>query len=237
MAEEDQTQKYSNNSSSGVGNNIVRSSKKQKPKKAPQRGLGVAQLERIRLEEQQKKDAAFVSATVLPSSQSTTLSATKSSSLSVLTPNYHPSDHSSSSPIPFPFPPDLSSPKSLFRPPSSVQNVEILNSNTVPLTNTVGWSSVPIQGQGNVHKLYNSCEYNLQKESSGVDPGSTFRSSLSNLPYESIPIWPLPSLMQRAQQFQHPSSSMVTNLQFFAVFLRKLFYIFISALVFSVHGT
>ncbi|XP_050216194.1 uncharacterized protein LOC126667264 [Mercurialis annua] len=34
---------------------IIRSSKKQKQKKVPQRGLGVAQLEKIRLEEQQQK--------------------------------------------------------------------------------------------------------------------------------------------------------------------------------------
>ncbi|KAB1670593.1 hypothetical protein ES319_1Z154300v1 [Gossypium barbadense] len=58
MAPEDQTQRCSNNSNTSGGNNniIGRSSKKQRPKKVPQRGLGVAQLEKIRLEEQQKKD-------------------------------------------------------------------------------------------------------------------------------------------------------------------------------------
>ncbi|KAE8707827.1 hypothetical protein F3Y22_tig00110372pilonHSYRG00059 [Hibiscus syriacus] len=36
--------------------------------------------------------------------------------------------------------------------------------------------------------------------------------NLSNLPYESEHIWPLPGLMQRAQAFQQASSSMANNL-------------------------
>ena len=54
MAQEDQNQTQKCGNSTG---NFGRSSKKQKPKKIPQRGLGVAQLEKIRLEEQHKKDA------------------------------------------------------------------------------------------------------------------------------------------------------------------------------------
>ncbi|KAI4388120.1 hypothetical protein MLD38_000480 [Melastoma candidum] len=68
MAQEDR--KCSSGSGSGAGGSgggILgcgsvgsgsRSSKKQKQKKPPQRGLGVAQLERLRMEEQQKKDAS-----------------------------------------------------------------------------------------------------------------------------------------------------------------------------------
>ncbi|XP_068665796.1 protein SPEAR2-like [Aristolochia californica] len=50
-----QNQRSSNSSSAGCG---TRSCRKIKQKKIPQRGLGVAQLEKIRLEEQQKKEAA-----------------------------------------------------------------------------------------------------------------------------------------------------------------------------------
>ncbi|KAH7544062.1 hypothetical protein JRO89_XS15G0098600 [Xanthoceras sorbifolium] len=207
MAQEEQSQKCSNSSSGTCGGgNVVRSSKKQKAKKVPQRGLGVAQLERIRLEEQQKRDGI----TVLTSPTSSSISPTKSSSLSLpITPNYHPS-----SPYSIPFPPDhFSSSNLILRPSSSLQNNEILNSNTaVPLTNPpVGWSTVPIhQGQASVHKLWNSCDYNLEKRISGLDPGIAFRSNLNAcLPYESIPIWPLPGLMHKAHQYQQPSSMMV----------------------------
>ncbi|KAJ0045988.1 hypothetical protein Pint_04683 [Pistacia integerrima] len=204
MAQEDQ--KCSNSSSGtcgGGGGNFVRSSKKQKPKKVPQRGLGVAQLERIRIE-QQKKDAAIASS-------STTISPTKSSSLSLTTPNFHPSNLSSS-PSAIPFLANISSPNLVFRPSSSsLQNIKTLNPNTAPLTNPVGWSSVSLQGHENAHKLSNSCEYNLEKESSGVDPRSAFCSNLNHFSHESIPMLPLSSLMQRAPQFQHHPSSMVNE--------------------------
>ncbi|XP_044479207.1 uncharacterized protein LOC123206143 [Mangifera indica] len=206
MAQEDQ--KCSNNSSGtcgvGGGGNILRSSKKQKPKKVPQRGLGVAQLERIRLEEQQKKDAAMAS-------PFTTISPTKSSVLSLSTPNFHPSNQSSS-PSAIPFLADISSANLGFRPSSSsTQNIETLNSNNVPLTNPVGLSTVSLQGHENVHKLWESYEFNLEKESSGVNPGSTFCSTLNHLSHESIPMWPVPSLMERAQQFQHHPSLVVNE--------------------------
>ncbi|KAL7218331.1 hypothetical protein ACSBR2_011574 [Camellia fascicularis] len=58
MAQEEHNHRCSNSSSGGGGN---RSSKKLKQKKVPQRGLGVAQLEKIRLEEKEKKDALLLS--------------------------------------------------------------------------------------------------------------------------------------------------------------------------------
>lgn len=222
MAQEDQ--KCSNSSSGtcgggGGGGNFVRSSKKQKPKKVPQRGLGVAQLERIRVEEEQKKDAAIASS-------STTISPTKSSSLSLTTPNFHPSNQSSS-PSAIPFLADISSPNLVFRrSSSSLQNIETLNPNTVPFTNPVEWSTVSLQGHENVHKLWNSCEYNLEKESSWMDPGSVFRSNLNHLSHESIPMLPLPSLVQRAQQFQHHPSSMVSDHIIFFIFKSSLLSLF-----------
>ncbi|GMJ10148.1 TCP Interactor containing EAR motif protein 3 [Hibiscus trionum] len=56
----------SGKTSSGNNNNIGKSSKKQRPKKVPQRGLGVAQLEKIRLEEQQKNDSVCLIAAERP---------------------------------------------------------------------------------------------------------------------------------------------------------------------------
>lgn len=64
MVQEKQAQKYSNSHSGGAngggggggGSSSARSCKKLKQKKIPQRGLGVAKLERLRLEELQKKN-------------------------------------------------------------------------------------------------------------------------------------------------------------------------------------
>ncbi|KAG2586217.1 hypothetical protein PVAP13_5NG043640 [Panicum virgatum] len=47
--------------SSGAPTGVARASKKNKPKKIPQRGLGVAQLEKLRIEEQKKMEGAAVS--------------------------------------------------------------------------------------------------------------------------------------------------------------------------------
>ncbi|XP_057993230.1 uncharacterized protein LOC131174147 [Hevea brasiliensis] len=115
-----------------------------------------------------------------------------------------PSNQSSSVPIPenqshstssIPYPSDISSPNSILRP----QNIDIFNANTIPFVNSLGWRSVSVQGHGNMPKIWNSCDFNLEKETScGVDPGLAFRSRL-NLPFESNSTWPLPSLMQGAQ--------------------------------------
>ncbi|XP_011000242.1 PREDICTED: uncharacterized protein LOC105107869 [Populus euphratica] len=198
MAQEEQTKKC-NTSSNGNGDggirsgHISRSSRKHKQKKVPQRGLGVAQLEKIRLEEQQKNDVSVNLPSPAPISQ------IKPSNLSMPVPNSYESRSTS-----IPYLPDLSSPNSMFRP----QNIELINSNsTIPPANSVGWQSAAVQGQKNMPKMWNSSYYNLEKENCGVDPALAFRPNL-NLPYESNPIWPLPSLMQRAQQHrQHSSSS------------------------------
>ncbi|KAI3994867.1 hypothetical protein MKX01_037418 [Papaver californicum] len=60
MAQEEEQQRCSNSNSGG------KISKKVKTKKIPQRGLGVAQLEKIRLEEQQKKDSSVFVPSLLP---------------------------------------------------------------------------------------------------------------------------------------------------------------------------
>ncbi|WKA12026.1 hypothetical protein VitviT2T_029465 [Vitis vinifera] len=204
MAQEEQNHRCSGSSSGGGGGGGGggRPSKKPKQKKIPQRGLGVAQLEKIRLEEQNKKNspAAFFS-------DSSTLSSSNPSYSSLSLPNYHHSHSSSLIPFPSPSPPNLHSPTSQFRPP----NIDVAHSNTVPLPNPIsnggfkiGFSpSIPVSGHGHVPKLWNH-ELNLEGENPRVDHGLVFQP-----PYESNPIWPLPTLMQRAQPYQQPSSSMV----------------------------
>ncbi|MBA0573977.1 hypothetical protein Golob_001220 [Gossypium lobatum] len=98
--DENQTQRCRNTTSSGGGignNNIGRSFKKQRPKKVPQRGLGVAQLEKIRIEEEeeeQKKHAAVISPPTVSH---------KSSYVPLPIPSFHLSNQSSSSSsVPFP---------------------------------------------------------------------------------------------------------------------------------------
>lgn len=212
MAEEEQKQRcYSNRFGSFGTIGVVsgRSSSKKpkpKPKKVPQRGLGVAQLEKIRLEEQQKNDAA---AAIF--SSPSPLSPTKSSSyLSLPVPSFRQSNRSSSS---FPSPPlvNLSSSSSMFGPPLPVLNMDVRDSFSVPLVDQAksggsetGLSAVTILEQGNALKWQSSCEYYLEKENYGVDPGLSFRSNF-NLPYEVNPGWPSPQVLQRAQQYQSPS--------------------------------
>ncbi|KAG5254768.1 hypothetical protein OIU77_015946 [Salix suchowensis] len=196
MVQEEQSKKYSTSNGGGDGEisigHISRSSRKHKQKKVPQRGLGVAQLEKIRLEEQQKNDIPVN----LPSPPP--ISLTKPSNLSMPIPNIYESRSTST-----PYLPDLSSSISMFRP----QNVELINSNsTIPLPNSVGWLSAAVKEQKNAPKMWNSSDYNHEKESCGVDPALAFRYNL-NLPYESNPTWPLPSLIQRAQQHRQHSSS------------------------------
>ncbi|KAF9666604.1 hypothetical protein SADUNF_Sadunf16G0246000 [Salix dunnii] len=196
MVQEEQTKKYNTSNGHGDGGisngHISRSCRKHKQKKVPQRGLGVAQLEKIRLEEQQKNDVSVN----LPSPPP--ISLTKPSNLSMPIQNIYESRSTST-----PYLPDLSSPGSLFRP----ENVELINSNsTIPLANSVGWLSAAVQGQKNAPKMWNSSDYNHEKENFWVDPALAFRYNL-NLPYESNPIWPLPSLIQRAQQHRQHSSS------------------------------
>ncbi|TYK27929.1 Actin cytoskeleton-regulatory complex protein pan1, putative isoform 1 [Cucumis melo var. makuwa] len=214
MAEEEQKQRCYNNrfgSFGTIGGISGRSSSKKlkpKPKKVPQRGLGVAQLEKIRLEEQQKNDAA---AAIF--SSSSPLSPTKSSSyLSLPIPSFLQSNRSSSSSsFPSPPPVNISSSASMFGPPLPVLNMPVKDSFTVPLVDQAnsggsetGLSAVTILEQGNALKWQNSCEYYLEKENYGVDPGLAFRSNF-DFPYGVNPGLPSTKLLQRAQENQTPS--------------------------------
>ncbi|CAK9151677.1 unnamed protein product [Ilex paraguariensis] len=223
MAQEEHSQKCSNSSSGGGsgGGGGGRSSKKLKQKKVPQRGLGVAQLEKIRLEEQQKRDAALQAASVL--SPNSIISPSDSAScVAVQCPNFRPNLSPSSIPLPPPPPPpattDLSSPKSTFRPSSSIQNVDHFHSNSVSLSKPlnvgrgeVGWSPILGPEHGNCPKLWNG-EYNLEGESRRVNHHGFFFGSNVNFPCESnSSSWPLPSMMQRSQQFHQQSSLSMVN--------------------------
>lgn len=203
MAQEEHAQKYSN-SNSGGGGHGSRSSKKMKPKKVPQRGLGVAQLEKIRLEEQHRKDAALLAASVLP-------------------PTFRPHLSSSSSmALPPPSPTDLAPPNSAFirplqspcvskidafQPYSNVSFSKPLNVGGVDRS----WPSMIVPGNHNWPKLSNG-EYNLKVENQRFDHhGVGFQPNL-NLPVESqTPVLPLPCVLQRSQQCQRPSSSSMVN--------------------------
>ncbi|GFZ07540.1 hypothetical protein Acr_19g0004770 [Actinidia rufa] len=198
MAQEEHNQRCNNSNSGGGGN---RSSKKLKQKKIPQRGLGVAQLEKIRLEEQQKKDAAILSPNSLlsPSNRSSCLAVQCVS-------NFRHNPSPSSIPVPPPPPTNLSQPNSIFRPSSSIPNIDILHPNSVPFLKPSNGSGGETAISG-WPKLWNG-DYYREGENHRLDhSGFDIRSNMNNAPYESNPIWPPPSLIQKAQQFQQQTSS------------------------------
>lgn len=169
------------------GNNSKSANRKQKQKKVPQRGLGVAQLEKIRLEEQQKKAAAaairFPPPAPPPPPPPTCLSTI---------PNFNHSHSSSSSSVPFPSPTGLPSPHSRFCPasPANPCGGENCFSAAAAAGGRVDGRCPAIQ----VPKMWN-CNYVVEEESP---------SNLRNSAYESMPIWPLPVVVQRTMQLQQP---------------------------------
>ncbi|KAH7859638.1 hypothetical protein Vadar_003615 [Vaccinium darrowii] len=198
MAQEEHTQRYSSSSGGdgGGGSSSSRSSKKLKEKKVPQRGLGVAQLEKIRLEEQQKKDGSISSPISFPSPSNSSQNFRHNPSPSL---------------VPFPPPPlptDLSTPNSLFRQDSSIPNIDFLH----PLHprpdgdgGEIGWPSIPGLGQGYLPKFWNGDHYDLEGENHGL----AFRSNVK-LPFESKSIWAPPVVIQRGHKIQQqpPSTSL-----------------------------
>lgn len=206
MPQEDQR------NSEGIGmGSLGRSSKKSKQKKVPQRGLGVAQLEKIRLEEQQKRDAPPLS----PSQ--TALSSTKPSYLPLPLKNFHDSNPSPSTSL------LTCEPTSEFRSRLSLQqqqqhqqpHINDKVPSNVPLTNSggfgTGWPVVP--GHENVPKWWSSYQFDSEKNKFGVDDSGL--PILLSLPFESNSIWPMPNLAQRTPQYQHqPSSSVVIHFLF-----------------------
>ncbi|KAJ4975426.1 hypothetical protein NE237_000532 [Protea cynaroides] len=218
IQEEQQHQKYNNSSSPGScggGGGAGRSSKKLKQKKIPQRGLGVAQLEKIRLEEQQKKEAA-----VGVSSPSFVLP--------LPPPHHHHHQQSSSSSSPFPASPtDLSSTNSLFKVPprGPISTLDLLVPPPPPsfqTTSTIYGSSqgdaaggcsggrladviTTFTGQGHFSSMWSN-ELNYNGDVPRLDHELSCRTQLQN--EASYPIWhsPPPVVIDRKQSH---SSTMV----------------------------
>ncbi|CAJ2659710.1 unnamed protein product [Trifolium pratense] len=214
MAQEQEDQSRNNCINGGS-----RSTKKPKQKKVPQRGLGVAQLEKI-LEEQSSQNvtpspsssttiSSFLplpinnfnhsnhmkeGTFILPSPNSTSLSSSSTTISHYLPPpitNYNlMNQNSSSGHLPLP---SLGE----FRSSMSMQHLDG-NNGKVPST-----VSLPNNGVfGNVPKLWNSHELDFEKEN-----GLPF---LPSLPFDSNQIWPMPNWVQRTQ-FHHQHSSQLVN--------------------------
>lgn len=180
MAQEDQTHK----SLGSGGSSSSSSSKKLKEKKVPQRGLGVAQLEKIRLEEQQKTVATSMLSPSPPPP-------------SLLLPNYdNLANRSPSSSVPF--------------PSQSAHHIVVKRPSYDPyqLANLAHHNAYEIPGNSKVPKVWNSCEYFLDQgeNSPKLNPGLALNM---NPPYEPNPIRPLSGLVQRTQNYEHVSPSMV----------------------------
>lgn len=194
MAQEEHTQRNSNSSGGdggGGGSSSSKSSKRLKGKKVPQRGLGVAQLEKIRLEEQQKKDGSISPpfSFLSPSHSSLNFRQNPSPSLVPL--------------LPSPSPTDLFSP--VVRQDCSIPSIDFLHPNAFSLSKPsdgdggeIGWPLVPGLGQGYLPNFWNG-NYNLEEENQNV-----------KLSFESKPVWAPQIVMQRAHQIQQqpPSTSL-----------------------------
>lgn len=183
-------------------------SKYVKQKKVPQRGLGVAQLEKIRLEEQRKREA-LQAANVLANNAIGSVN-DAATCLAVRCPSFGPTLSPSPNLVPHPpSPTNFPSPNALYRSAPSVptQITKQLNQGGVD----IGLQAISSPGNGNWSRLWNG-EYNLEGEKHRVDYlGVAFRPQV-NLQYESnAPVGPLPSLPQRSYQFQQPSSPVVSE--------------------------
>ncbi|CAN4075570.1 unnamed protein product [Withania somnifera] len=203
MAVEENTLRLSDSNTGGGGGGdgtSSRPSKKVKQKKIPQRGLGVAQLERIRMEgeeEQHKKDANYQTPNVL--AQNTNV---MSKCLVV------------ECPFPLASTTDLSLKNFVFRSNASGLVLDGFRPKTLQSSKTMNigggessWSSVSGPGSDKCPKLW-SCEHSPERESQqGNRHGVVFGPNV-DLPNElHNPILPVSSVLQRSQQYQQSSRS------------------------------
>ncbi|KAK1395559.1 Actin cytoskeleton-regulatory complex protein pan1 [Heracleum sosnowskyi] len=206
MAQQEQNQKYSN--SGCTGGVVARSSKKLKQKKVPQRGLGVAQLEKIRLEEQQKRDAIFQvpSAIVSPSNSSSCLASQCS--------NFRPDVSSyltSASPIDHPLTNKINR-----LPPVIPNRTDIVRSNSVSNNGgecEMGWQDTTSAGRGSWSMLWND-EFNLEGDANfklDHQGSNALRSSVNLFSETKNSIWPLPGGMPRSHPSQEACPSSMVN--------------------------
>ncbi|XP_073128476.1 uncharacterized protein [Henckelia pumila] len=154
-------------------------SKKEKLKKVPQRGLGVAQLEKMRMEEQEKKDSIEISNNFRPP--------------------FPPSPNSI--PLPPPSQTNLTSPNALFRHTPLVSNSETVHQSSVSKA-----ISSPRYGDWST---FSNGEFNLEGESRMLDSHGLAFQPRVNVSYDTnASVLPLPSVPQRSHQsHQLPSSS------------------------------
>ncbi|KAK1389274.1 transcription factor SOX-4 [Heracleum sosnowskyi] len=196
MSQQEQNQKYSNSNSGGCTGAVARSSKKFKQNKVPQRGLGVAQLEKIRLEEQQKRDAGFKVANLI-------ISPTNSSSCLAST-----TDHPSSNNV-------------TRQPPIIPNSIGVVRPNSFSklVSNNGDESGMGCQGITSVGRsswpnLWNN-EYNLGGKFNYKPDHQVLNASRSsvNLPCETKnPVWPLTGVMPRSQSFHEACPSSMVNM-------------------------
>ncbi|PWA66612.1 hypothetical protein CTI12_AA324540 [Artemisia annua] len=214
--EEHNTSRCSNSSSGGGGGgkgggggSNHRTSKKLKHKKVPQRGMGVAQLEKIISEEQQKKDVAVLKPNLNTNSIiSQGNSCTNLASIQKI-PNFRQ---------PPPLPPTTHHP--LASKTDVVNNLSASGSGS-GLVSKVANVTGGVGNSGNWCRLWGDgdCSFEGEKQH-GQNQNHvldhTRYTNLGSLPYESNPsIWPPPPnlMMQRSQpvQVQQPCSSSMVN--------------------------
>ncbi|XP_075479072.1 uncharacterized protein LOC142519932 [Primulina tabacum] len=157
-------------------------SKKDKLKKVPQRGLGVAQLEKMRLEEQEKKDSVEISN---------------------FRPPFPPSPNSI--PLPSPSQTNLASPNALFRHTPLVSNSETTHQSSASkaiLSPRYGdWSGFS-NGEFNLEGESRMLDSH----------GLAFQPRVNVSYNTDASVLPLPSVPQRSHQsHQLPSSSLTAN--------------------------
>ncbi|KAF9588688.1 hypothetical protein IFM89_014564 [Coptis chinensis] len=201
MGEEKQ-QKCSTSSGGGGGSRV---SKKPKPKKIPQRGLGVEQLEKIRIEEQHKNNPAASAANL------------GSSSFPFAPHSQHRNQSSSS----IPFHQQSSTELRSFRPHFSVFGASsaILGAsssiNPPPLpsqpvvygqnsSNPLGGGGSTIERHSCLTNVLNSSEFSYDKEGYKVNHGLVFQTHLHS---ELNPIGSSSILMQRQNEQQQQNHS------------------------------
>ncbi|KAM3382562.1 putative protein isoform X2 [Capsicum galapagoense] len=176
----------------GSGGNS-RPSKKVKAKKVPQRGLGVAQLERIRMEGEKNPTPNVLA---------------PNKCLVVECPTFRPKNNPLSPPSTM----DLPSKSCVFTP--NVSALVLDGSRPKEKTLNVGggevsWSSVTGTGSSDKCPILWSCEFSPERESQqGNRHGLVAFGSSVDLPNAlHNPILPLPSVLQRSLQYQQSSCS------------------------------
>ncbi|XP_074358220.1 uncharacterized protein LOC141697632 [Apium graveolens] len=178
MAQQEQNQKYSTSSTSGS----ARSSKKFKQNKVPQRGLGVAQLEKIRLEEQQKRDKVFKVPNVVVSHSN--------SSPCLASPTDHPSSD------------NIIRPYSLSKLVSNNEDECGMGCQGIASTGSSSWPNL----WDHVYNLEGDISHKSDHQALNAS-----RSSEDLHCETKNPVWPFSGVMPRSQSFHEACPSSMVN--------------------------